>query len=271
MMSERKLLEPTNRFKTPREEARLLIKQCDKLNVAVTHVQRACAEKGGKPCRLSSCPSCRKRLSKSALSAVTEHFGERGKLQWVTITPASGRVGLDKAPDFCVKRFHEQVRRKLRESLPRGTEVIGGLDVSVNLHENSDKHLQFHYHAFVWPSLGRAAREKCSHGFNRDRKTVSKPVVFQTIDADTLKGRAIYTFKWFHQRRSSFDAKTHEDGIVVRPKAKKQSLQARERVAVYEALRDYAVTDLLLLTGVKRMRTADPFSVKLMQSEARDE
>lgn len=255
----------------PGQDARRLVKQADKLGVAMANAQRDCAQDGDNSCSLASCPRCRKRLSRSASKAVIERYGEKGKLLWVTITPATGRVELGEAAGFDVKRFHEQVRRKLREALPRGTEVIGALNVSVNLHENSDKHLQFHYHAFVWPPLDKAARERCSHGFNRDRKTISKPVVFQTIEANPLKGRAIYTFKWFHQRRSSFDAKTHDDGIVVRPKANKQSLQARERVAVYEALRDYAVTDLLLLTGVKRMRTADPFSVKLMQSESRDE
>jgi hypothetical protein len=247
------------------------VKQAEKLGVTMAKAQRDCAQGGDKPCSLASCPRCRKRLSKTASQAVVERYGEKGKLQWVTITPATGRIELGEAAGFDVKRSHEQVRRKLRESLPRGTEVIGALDVSVNLHENSDKHLQFHYHAFVWPPLDRAARENCSHGFNRDRKTISKPVVFQTIEANPLKGRTIYTFKWFHQRRSSFDTKTHDDGIVVRPKAKKQSLQAKERVAVYEALREYAVTDLLLSMGVKRMRSADPFSVRLMQSTARDE
>lgn len=257
-------------YRNSAQDARLLVKQCDKLDVAVSDAQRACAKKGGEPCHLASCPRCRKRLSNSASRAVIERYSEKGELQWVTITPAAGRVELHEAVKFDVKRLHELVRRKLRETLPQGTEIVGALDVSMNLHENSGKHLQFHFHAFVWPPLNKAAREKSAKRFRRDRKLVSKPVVFQTITADTLERRAKYTFKWFHQRRSSFAQVTHDDGIEVRPRAKKQSLQAPERVLIHDGLRSYVVTDLLLLMGVKRIRSAGTGSVELMKVQRGD-
>ncbi|TGN43394.1 hypothetical protein E4L95_20600 [Paracoccus liaowanqingii] len=184
----------------------------------------------------------------------------------MTITPLIDRVELDQAAEFDVTRFKGQVARKLRTVIPYGTKVFGALDVSANLHKNTDKHLQFHYHAFLWPPLNNKERKSCSNLFKRDRKKIGRPVKFEMVDAAEMVGSAPYTFKWFYQRRSSFDSTPYEDEIPVRPKAKKQSLQAGDRVAIHKTLMNYQVGDLLFLIGLKRKRNRDPFDLSLASS-----
>lgn len=246
----------------PEKDARLLVTQCDKRSCSVPTAQRICAD-GGEACGLASCPLCRSRWAQEAAAAVVESCAHLPKVQWVTITPLIGKVELDHVEEFNVTRFKEKIARKLRTALPDGTKVFGALDVSLNLHENAEKHLQFHYHAFIWPPLNKKEQQSCSNLFERDREQIGRPSHFQMLGGDGVAGTAPYTFKWFYQRRSTFDPITYDDEIQIRPKAKKQSLQAIERVAIHNALMNYRVNDLLFLMGLKRKRSRDPFNLSL--------
>lgn len=199
-----------------------------------------------------------------AIRVAVKHFAGAKFVQWVTITPASGLVPLDQAAHFDLPERIEGIKRKLRRGLPAGTVIIGAVDVSANLHENGPVTLQFHVHALMAPGLSDVQKRTLSAAFKRDRLVIKRPIRVEGVTPGDLKRFARYTFKWFHQRRSSFDPFIGDGGEVIRPKPKKQGLKRGENVAIHDVLRRYKVSDLLFLIGVKRKRSSDPFRVELM-------
>lgn len=236
--------------RTPAEDDRLLVKQADRLGVPVPKKQRRCAE-GGAPCRRASCYSCRHRYSKAIMRVLRARYVGK-QVQMLTVAVAVGRYDLGDSASFKLHDFRNQVRRKLKRKLPIGTEIVGWLDVSYNLHNNADRRLQYHYHAIIYPPLSERAKRRVSACFKRDRKYAKKPVVFRAVAPDKLADRLNYVFKWFYQRRSSFDDFIGDDGEEVRTSPKKQEMQRPERLAVHQSLLKNKVDDLVFLVGAKR-------------------
>lgn len=263
-LTRNKQLAQGNQKKQARSKAKLLIKQCDKLGIPVPEAQRICAEKRYAPCGLASCLLCRSRFRDPAIRLAVKHFAGAGFVQWVTVTPASGLVLLEEAANFDLHGFIAGIQRKFRVGLPPGRVIIGAVDVSANLHENGPVTLQFHIHALIAPGLSDAQKRTLSAAFTRDRVVIKRPVRVEYVKSGDLQRFAGYTFKWFHQRRSSFDPFIGDGDEVIRPKPEKQSLKRPENVAIHNALQRYPVSDLLFLMGVKRKRSSNPLRVELM-------
>ena len=254
------------KHKTSTEEALLLIKQARKAGLSVPDEQIRCAE-GGEVCGLAPCHICRKVLQFEAADALYHRYDTSAGMQWITITPAYGRVELSAWRKFDLEKFVEMVRRQLRETLPPGTEVYGAIDVSANTRNNGDHHLQFHVHAFVYPALDKAAQKRVRKRFKRSRKTISKPVVFHWVPPEEIGDTADYTWKWFYRNRSSMEPVHGADGKLVHRKARKPKMRrAADRVVVHAILKKLKVTDLLFMVGIKPKSMADPFDVEIMSA-----
>lgn len=254
------------KHKTSTEEGLLLIKQARKAGLSVPDEQVKCA-KGGEPCGLAPCHICRERLQPNAVDALYHRYDTSKGMQWITITPAYGRVELHAWREFVLAKFVEKVQRQLRETLPPGTEVYGAIDVSANSRNNGDHHLQYHIHAFVYPALDEPAQKRVRERFKRSRKAISKPVVFKWVKPSDVERKARYTWKWFYRNRSSIDSFIGDNGKLIHPKPKKPKMRRpADRVVVHAILKKLKVTDLLFMVGIKPKSMADPFDVEIMSA-----
>lgn len=265
----RKRTSAFTRYPPPGRAAKQLIRQSKRRGVELPEKQIRCAQTNV-ICRYLSCPICRFKFRKAVKAAAGAYFASARSVDWATIVPAQGRVSFEDLPEFDVPKFQRLINRKLANVLPPGRVVIGYLDVSVNLHNNAGKHLQFHHHLFIHPPLSDVEKGRVRQAFGHPG--AYRPVVFVLTLASGLLGKLEYTFKWFFERRSTFDGnRLRPDGRPCRPGSKSQPLQAAEAVALSAALAKYPVGELLFLMGLKRKRTgsADPFNIVLMPSGRR--
>lgn len=260
------MADPVNKRKhpSPAQRASQTIKQAKKEGVKLKKKQRKCAE-GGEPCALASCPICRERMNRNAIAALHERYDTSDGIQTVTITPVDGRVEFNEWDEFDLEEFIAQNVRRLRETLPEGTEVFGGVDVSVNSFKNNDRHLHFHFHAFLSLKLDKKAKAKVRKRYARSRKAVATPVKFKWWSPDVVAEKAGYMWKWFYQGRSSF-LKRDGNQRTNEKRTGRQQLKRRDNAIIAAILQKYHVTDLLFMVGVKRQRSSDPITISLMSA-----
>jgi hypothetical protein len=144
---------------------------------------------------------------------------------------------------FDLNKLVKRLRKRLERSSLADRIIVGGIDVSRNMHENRAIGYQFHLYLLIEGEDDLLLREAVKAAFPPDN-TVAEPYRFKRVD--NVPGAVTYSYKALFSRRSSF---SDTRGLA---RTKKQLLRGAELRALLTFLARYNVGARLILQGVRR-------------------
>lgn len=252
------------------DQVRLTIKRLKKMNTPksdkLAKKLERCRDDDKHNCCLAACRQCRGKTQQAFSEEIVKLFQKKASIEFFTVIPLDGRVAYTKIDDFDVLAFKRRHTTKIQRILSNNKCVTGGVDVSLNSHENGEKLWQFHLHFYLLGSPESEFISKLRKRFPKDKeKRILRPVQIESVPSKELLSNAAYVYKSFFTARSSFNSRPQEGGESVKYSFK-QPLQADADKRLSYAFRKYKVFDLIISIGLKRARSSDPAKLKFKQT-----
>jgi hypothetical protein len=167
-----------------------------------------------------------------------------------SIIPAGFLVPYGKLHTVDLTKMVKLVQKRLQRSGISNRIVIGGLDVSLNLNENTIIGWQLHLYVLIEGKNDKALRKAVKAAFPPE-PTAAKPYTFREVE-NPLKAIS-YAYKGHFKRRSSYiDKQGHAN-------TKPFKLKGPDQCELLQFLAQYKVGSRAILRGVRRNTSGKSF------------
>lgn len=203
-------------------------------------------------CGLEGCPSCRRVFRRRLVSEINRLGVNDGVWTAVTYIPRKWRV---RADDLCEVDLRKVVGKTLqafrRQPVLRGLVIIGGIDISCEVHDNDVGYWQLHLHVLV-RTEDTAELELAFRSAFRPEPTARRPYTSEACDPEDFFDVLTYAYKNVLERNSHYDEKRLRLDGAPRRNSRGFSLSRVQSRRLAEWLLLSPIGSRLILVGVRR-------------------
>lgn len=209
-------------------------------------------------CGSGACDVCLRSYRKRLTREGTKVLSQCSEVRTVSATFNWGIAEVSELPSVDLRSRLEPYVRGLKRTVPSGTLIIGGADVSLNTFENADPHWCVHLY-FVIGATDRtidwdAVRSYCRrHAPRADSGRVFRPVQISRapVPSDELPPVLGYSLKSIFSWRSAYTDVRKKTGRPFR-NSRDLPIPSNRRVELWLFLDRYRIADRVMLAGVRR-------------------
>jgi hypothetical protein len=199
----------------------------------------------GHRCQTEACRVCLREFRLWWLGEAIRIIVQRPNWTRCSIISKGIRVRYGKLLKFDLNAEIKRIRKRLERSALSGRIVLGALDVSLNLENNTIQGWQWHVYLIVEGENDEVLREAIKGAFPSDSKALV-PYDFQQIDHSEYLKVATYSYKALFKRRSGY---TDSQG---NHRTKDLPLKGSDLRMLLPLLAKHQVGARLILSGVRR-------------------
>ena len=254
--------------KMQRDTIKALSKKCAPVIYSIRRTKLkeilvACSEQN--PCLNEACPKCRRIYRKSLLQAFVNSGLQDGVWTRVSVIPDGLFFPYHKLYTVDLKAIIKRLNKSIQRSKLSDAIIIGGIDISLNVFENSIQGWQIHLYFLINRLLTDDLKKSIKGIF---KKGATKSFNFKQIKVDAqgtihkhIGGAVTYMYKnGFNRRSSYYETRLKVDGSQ-RLNTRSLPLKMDQVAKLSVWLGEYNIGDRLFLRNIKRLRAA-PLSVK---------
>jgi hypothetical protein len=199
----------------------------------------------GSRCKTEACRVCLREFRLWWLGEAIRIIVQRPRWSRCSIISKGKRIRYGKLLKFDLKAEIKRIRKRLERSALSGRIILGALDVSLNLENNTIQGWQWHVYLIVEGENDKVLQEAIKSAFPSDPKALV-PYDFQQIDHSEYLKVATYCYKALFKRRSGY---TDSQG---NHRTKDLPLKGRDLRKLLGFLARYSIGARLIICGVRR-------------------
>jgi len=226
-----------------RRRHRRALKRGNKRRRRVERTLRQCRHR--RRCGTEACAVCLREFRLHWVGEAVRILIQRQSWTRCSIIPKGLLVPYKQLSNFDLAGEIKRIRKRLERSTLHGRVVLGALDISLNVLNNSIVGWQFHAYLIVEGADDKALRESIKDVFPPE-PTAAVPYDFTEIDKTGVIDVVTYAYKSFFKRRSGYkNSKGNHH-------TKDQQLKGADLRELLPFLAKYKVGARLILGGVRR-------------------